>query len=42
MGVFVDANGNEIREVTAENIEDYKNFVECRKEVEKRKKNGTI
>lgn len=24
------------------NIEDYKNFVECRKELEKRKKNGTI
>lgn len=24
------------------NVEDYKNFVECRKELEKRKKNGTI
>lgn len=31
MGVFVDANGNEIREVTAENIEDYKKWLQTDK-----------
>lgn len=31
MGVFVDANGNEIREVTAENIEDYKKWIQTDK-----------
>ena len=31
MGMFVDANGNEIREVTAENIEDYKKWLQTDK-----------
>ena len=31
MGVFVDANGNEIREITAENIEDYKKWLQTDK-----------
>ena len=31
MGLFVDANGNEIREVTAENIEDYKKWIQTDK-----------
>lgn len=31
MGMFVDANGNEIREVTAENIEDYKKWIQTDK-----------
>lgn len=31
MGIFVDANGNEIREVTAENIEDYKKWLQTDK-----------
>lgn len=31
MGTFVDANGNEIREVTAENIEDYKKWMQTDK-----------
>lgn len=31
MGVFVDANGNEIREITAENIEDYKKWIQTDK-----------
>ena len=31
MGVFVDASGNEIREVTAENIEDYKKWLQTDK-----------
>lgn len=31
MGMFVDANGNEIKEVTAENIEDYKKWIQTDK-----------
>lgn len=31
MGMFVDANGNEIKEVTAENIEDYKKWLQTDK-----------
>ena len=31
MGLFVDASGNEIREVTAENIEDYKKWIQTDK-----------
>lgn len=31
MGVFVDANGNEIREVTTENIEEYKKWLQTDK-----------
>lgn len=31
MGMFVDANGNEIREVTAENIADYKKWIQTDK-----------
>ena len=31
MGMFVDANGNEIREITAENIEDYKKWLQTDK-----------
>lgn len=31
MGLFVDASGNEIREVTAENIEDYKKWLQTDK-----------
>lgn len=31
MGMFVDANGNEINEVTAENIEDYKKWLQTDK-----------
>ena len=31
MGVFVDANGNEIRKITAENIEDYKKWLQTDK-----------
>lgn len=31
MGMFVDANGNEIREVTAENIEEYKKWLQTDK-----------
>lgn len=31
MGIFVDANGNEIKEVTAENIEDYKKWLQTDK-----------
>lgn len=31
MGLFVDAGGNEIREVTAENIEDYKKWIQTDK-----------
>ncbi len=31
MGLFVDVNGNEIREVTAENIEDYKKWIQTDK-----------
>ena len=31
MGMFVDANGNEIKEITAENIEDYKKWLQTDK-----------
>ena len=31
MGMFVDANGNEIKEVTTENIEDYKKWIQTDK-----------
>lgn len=31
MGLFIDASGNEIREVTAENIEDYKKWIQTDK-----------
>ena len=31
MGMFVDANGNEIRKITAENIEDYKKWIQTDK-----------
>lgn len=31
MGMFIDANGNEIKEVTAENIEDYKKWIQTDK-----------
>ena len=31
MGMFVDANGNEIKEVTAENIEEYKKWLQTDK-----------